>query len=102
MANKFYQVKKVINGKEYIAQFCGISTSLRSVDESYIEGTRNTSMEKLAAFLFEHIIVEPKNLTPDDFDTMKEFNDVIEFASAVMKGEAFRDKVDAGEAKAKS
>lgn len=87
MANKFYQVKKTINGTEYKAQFSGISTSLRAVDETYIEGTNTTSMEKMAAFLFEHIIVEPKGLTVDDFESMEEFNAVVKFASGVMKGE---------------
>jgi hypothetical protein len=100
MANKFYQVKKTINGTEYTAQFCGISTSLRALDESYIEGTSNTSMEKMAKFLFDHIIVEPKGLAVDDFDSMDEFNAVVKFATGVMKGE-FRAEAITGEAKAK-
>lgn len=95
--NNFYQVKKVINGTEYTAQFCGISTSLRAVDESYIDGTSNTSMEKMAKFLFDHIIVEPKGLTVDDFDSMEEFNAVTKFATGVMKGE-FRKEANAGAA----
>lgn len=92
-ANHFYTVKKTICGKEYVAQFSGISAALRAVDASYIEGTSNSSMEKLAEYLFDNIIVEPKGLTADDFDSMDEFNDVIKFANAVMKGE-FRDKTD--------
>lgn len=92
MANT-YTVKKKINGKEYIAQFAGISVALKAVDSCYIEGTNNTSTELLAQYLFDNIIVEPKNLTPDSFDDMKEFNEVIAFARQVMQGE-FREKKD--------
>lgn len=96
--NKFYQVEKEINGTNYIAQFCGISAALKAVDMSYIEGTNNTSVEKLAEYLFKNIIVEPKGLTPDSFDSIEEFNDVIKFAREVMQGD-FRDKKDEGATK---
>lgn len=99
MANNFYTVEKEINGKKYIAQFSGISTALKAADETYIEGTSNTSAEKMAAYLFEHIIVEPKGLTSDDFETMQDFNDVIAFARSVMQGD-FRNKAVTGETKA--
>lgn len=97
---KIYQVEKEINGTKYIAQFNGISAALKAVDESYIEGTSNTSTMKMAEYLFEHVIVEPKNLTPDDFESMEEFNEVIAFARKVMQGE-FRDKKNEDTAKAK-
>ena len=102
MANtsKFYTVKKEINGKEYVAQFSGISAALRAVDASYIEGTSNTSVEKLAEYLFANIIVEPKGLTPDDFDDLAEFNEVVAFARGVMQGE-FRDTKNKGATEAK-
>lgn len=87
----FYTSKKKINGKEYTAQFNGISAALKAVDDSYIEGTNNTSVEKLSKYLFEHVIVDPKGLTPDDFDSMDEFNEVITFAREVMQGN-FREK----------
>lgn len=95
--NKFYQVEKEINGKKYIAQFAGLSVSLKAVDSSYIEGTGNTSMEKMADYLFKHIIVEPKNLTVDDFEDIDEFNEVIAFARKVMQGK-FRDEAHSGAA----
>lgn len=98
---KFYTVDKEINGTKYTAQFNGISAALKAVDESYIEGTSNTSTVKMAEYLFEHVIVEPKNLTIDDFESMDEFNEVIAFARKVMQGE-FREKENKGEAKAKS
>lgn len=85
MAN-FYTTEKTINGKKYTAQFNGISAALRAVDSSYIEGTNNTSVEKLSKYLFENVIVEPTGLTPDSFDTMDEFNEVVEFAREVMQG----------------
>ena len=100
MANKFYTVKKEINGKEYIAQFSGISAALRAVDASYIEGSTNTSVEKMAKYLFDTIIVEPKGLTIDDFDSMDEFNQVVSFARQVMQGE-FRDKANEGATESK-
>lgn len=97
--SKFYQVKKTIGGKEYIAQFGGISVALKAVDASYIEGTSTTSVEKLAEYLFQHVIVEPKGLTPDYFDTLDEFNEVVSFARGVMQG-SFRAEADADAAKA--
>ena len=87
MASKFYQVKKEIHGKEYIAQFSGISAALKAVDSSKIDDTDVTSIEKLSNYLLENVIVEPKNLTPDDFDSMAEFNEVIAFARGVMQGD---------------
>lgn len=100
MANKFYTVEKEINGKKYTAQFAGISTALRAVDNSYIEGTNNTSTEKLAEYLFKYIIVEPKGLSIDDFETMEEFNEVIAFARGVMAGE-FREEANEKQVKGK-
>lgn len=91
MANKFYVVEKEINGQKYKAQFAGISTALRAVDSSYIEGTNNTSTEKLAEYLFKYIIVEPKGLSIDDFEDMGTFNEVITFAREVMSGD-FREE----------
>lgn len=90
---KFYNVEKEINGKKYVAQFNGISAALKAVDDSYIEGTNNTSLSKLAKYLFENVIVEPKGLTADDFDSMEEFNEVVSFAREVMQGD-FREEKD--------
>lgn len=98
MANNFYQIEKEINGKKYVAQYGGISVALKAVDQSYVEpGNSNTSMEKMAEYLLKNVIVEPKNLTVDDFESMDEFNQVIAFARGVMQGE-FRDKKDEGTA----
>lgn len=85
MAN-FYTATKEINGTKYVAQFNGISAALKAVDNSYIEGTSNTSLEKLSKYLFENVIVEPKGLTPDDFTNLDEFNEVVSFAREVMQG----------------
>ena len=101
MANKFYTVKKEINGKEYTAQFSGISAALKAVDASYIDDSNNTSVEKLAEYLFNNIIVEPKGLTPDDFDSLTEFNEVVAFARGVMQGE-FRKEAVEGATESKS
>lgn len=91
--NKFYSVDKEINGKTYVAQFNGLSCALKAVDQSYIEDSNNTSIEKLASYIFKNVIVEPAGLTIDDFDSMEEFNEVVAFGRDVMQGK-FRDKVN--------
>ena len=85
MANKFYTVNKTINGKEYTAQFNGLSAGLQAIDNSYIEGTQNTSMEKLIGYILKNVIVNPK-MEIDDFETMDELNEVVRFGRAVMEG----------------
>ena len=92
MANT-YTVTKEIGDKTYTAQFNGISAALSAVDGSYIEGTNNTSLVKLSKYLFDHVIVEPKGLTPDSFDSMDEFNEVVGFAREVMQGN-FREEAN--------
>ena len=89
--NKFYQVEKEINGVKYVAQFNGLSCALRAVDSSYIEGSNNTSVETLANYIFENVIVEPQNLSIDDFDDLESFNKVVGFGREVMQGK-FREK----------
>lgn len=100
MAN-FYTVKKTIGGKEYTAQFNGISAALSAVDNSYVDGTNNISVSKLSKYLFENVIVEPKGLTADDFDNMDDFNEVVTFAREVMQGN-FREKANEKPADEKS
>ena len=78
--------KKTINGKEYTVRFNGISAALKAIDDSYIDGTSNTSTEKLSKYLFENVIVTPENLSIDDFDNMEDFNDIITFAREAMQG----------------
>jgi hypothetical protein len=91
MAKNTYTVEKEINGKKYIAQFNGISAALDAVDSCYIPGTQNISAGKMAKYLFDHVVVEPKGLTADDFDSLEELNEVTDFAREVMQGN-FRDK----------
>lgn len=93
----FYQVEKEINGTKYVAQFSGISTALKAHDESF-DDNGNTSAVKMSEYLFKHVIVEPKNLTADDFETMAEYNEVVRFAREVMQGN-FREKKDEGATK---
>ena len=82
----FYTVEKKIGNTTYKAQFNGISAALRAIDNSYVEGTNNTSLEKLSKYLFDNVIVEPANLTADDFDSIEEFNEVVSFARETMQG----------------
>ena len=56
----FYTVTKEIGGKEIKAQFNGIGAGAKAIDDSYIEGSSNTSLEKLSKYIFENVIVEPK------------------------------------------
>ena len=92
---KFYTATKEINGKKYTAQFNGLSCALRAVDSTYIEGTNNTSVEKMADYIFQNVIVEPKGLTIDDFESMEDFNEVVSFGRDVMQGK-FRPEEDKG------
>ena len=92
---KFYTATKEINGKKYTAQFNGLSCALRAVDSTYIEGTNNTSVEKMADYIFQNVIVEPKGLTIDDFASMEAFNEVVSFGRDVMQGK-FRPEEDKG------
>lgn len=94
MTNKFYTCEKEINGKKYIAQFNGLSAAIQAIDNSYVEGTQNTSIEKLTKYILQNVIVEPK-VTIDDFETMEELNEVIRFGRSVMEGK-FRDSSDKG------
>lgn len=91
MAKKTYTIEKEINGKKYVAQFNGISAALEAVDSCYLGNSQNISSVKMAKYLFEHVIVEPKGLTADDFDSIEELNDVTDFARDVMQGN-FRDQ----------
>lgn len=86
MATKFYTKEKEINGVKYTAQFNGLSFALKAVDENYIEGTSNVSNAGLAQYLLDKVIVDPKGLQIDDFDTLEELTEVTEFARDVMQG----------------
>lgn len=91
--SKFYTVEKEINGVKYVAQFSGLSVAVRGVDSSYIDGTTTTSTEKLGQYILDHVIVEPKGLTADSFDSMEEYNVVTTWGRDVMYGK-FRKKPD--------
>lgn len=98
--NKFYTVEKEINGIKYVAQFSGISTALRAADSTRLEGSEGVSAEKYGQYILDHIIVEPKGLTADDFETLEEYNEVTTWGRDVMQGK-FRNKPDTAEGKAK-
>lgn len=84
--NKFYTVTKTINGTEYTAQFNGLGAALDAVDENYIDGSSNISSAKFTKYILSNVIVEPKGLKADDFDTMEDLNEVIKFGRDVMQG----------------
>ena len=62
---------------------------------SHADGTSTTSVKKLNQFLLDHVIVEPKGLTVDDFNSVDEMNEVTKFAREVMQGN-FRDEAHEG------
>lgn len=86
MAKKFYTIEKKIGDTTYKAQFNGISAAIDAMDNSYIDGTTNISMSKMSKYILSNVIVEPKGLTPDDFDSMDEFSEVIGWGREVMQG----------------
>lgn len=95
-SKKFYKRTKTINGKEYTAQFNGLAYVLRLTDETYIsDSSSNHSNKKMVEMLLSDVIVEPKGLTVESFDTLDEYNAVIGFALDVAKGK-FRDVQDTG------
>ena len=53
---KFYQVEKEIRGKKYVCVFNGIEAALEMADSTYVDGSSNTSLVKLANYLFENVI----------------------------------------------
>lgn len=98
MAIKFYTAEKEINGKKYVAQFNGFSATMKALADTYIPGTNITSPEKMLNYVLENVIVEPKGLTADDFDSFDELQEVSVFGQEVMQGE-FRPPEDKGAAK---
>lgn len=90
--NKFYQREKEINGTKYVAQFNGMYAALKAIDDSHIDNnSSNIALSKIAPYVLKNVIVEPNNLTVDDFDTMEELNEVVTFGMNVMQGK-FRDE----------
>lgn len=98
LTNKFYTKEKTINGIKYIAQFNGLSAALDAIDSSYLNDSSNIGIKKLSQYIFENVIVDPKNLTADDFETIEDFNEVVGFGREVMQGK-FRPKEDKKPAK---
>lgn len=91
--NKFYTRTKEIAGKSYTAQFNGMSSALEAIDGCYIDGSSNISVYKLSKYVLSNVIVEPKGLTPDDFDDVDTLNEVVAWGRDVMQGK-FRNAED--------
>lgn len=83
MAFKPIQFKKEINGKEFVAQFSGVSMIYKFNDET--EG----KLQKQAEFIFKNVIVEPRIDDVDEFfGTDIEYqNEVLDFAGKVMRAD---------------
>ncbi len=96
---KPFQTTKEINGKKYTAQFNGVGAALNGED-AWNEGNGKLSNRKMADYLLKNVIVEPKGLTPDDFDTVSDLDAVVTFALSVMNG-YFRPGTSSAKAEAK-
>lgn len=100
---KYNQVKKTINGVEYVAQYNGIMAVQDAVDSTYIDGTNNTSAKKMTKYLLENVLVSPK-ITEENIDehfkNVNEINDVMAFLSEVHAG-TFQEETDEATATAK-
>lgn len=83
---KPYIVEKEFNGVNYKFQFNGLSAYMQALDESYVDGTSNTSVVKLNEYILDNVVVEPKGLKIDDFDNAKELSEITAFARKVMQG----------------
>lgn len=81
----YYKRRKEINGVTYEAQFNGLSTYLKSLDESRTEIGAHSHEKSYKVFL-KNFITEPANLTPDNFDDLDTLNEVFEFAKEVAQG----------------
>ena len=91
---KFTQFKKTINGTEYTAQFNGMSSRYKAIDEAgkFYGDNQGVSMLKMAEYLLKNVLVEPKKEI-DDFEDADELNDVITFLSSVNNA-TFREAAD--------
>ncbi len=96
---KFTQVKKVIKGTEYTAQFNGFGEAYKFTD-AITDSSMKPSLYKAAEYLFENVLVEPKR-TFDDFEDREELDEVIAFLTEVKDG-TFRETTDEGTTKADS
>lgn len=80
-----YKVTKEIDGTKYTAQFAGCSVALRATDDCKDKNGEVSNL-KLSQFLLDHVIVDPVNLTVDDFEDVEKLGNVTSFAGEVMSG----------------
>ena len=76
---------KEINGNTYTAQFNGMYACLEALDEMGATSQKGLSLAKMAKYVLENVIVDPK-LSVNDFSNMDELNAVVAFGSEIMKG----------------
>lgn len=93
MAKKPYTVEKEINGVKYIAQFNGISAAVDALDD-WRKDNENISISKMSKYILDNVIVEPKGLTMDDFDSMDELNEVVGFGREVLQGNFRKEAIE--------
>lgn len=95
------QFKETINGVEYTAQFYGIREALRA-EKAYTDAiTGKVDKEKLYDYICQNVIVDPPNLTIEDFDDFETLDEVMTFGVKALRNK-FRPKSDEGKAKGRS
>lgn len=103
MAMKPKQVTKEFHGKKYTAQYTGPRTWFQMKDCA-VRPDGTFSDEKLDDFILKNVIVDPHDLTIDDFDFPTDVDEVTAWGAAVARGEMFRanDSEKGAEAQAES
>lgn len=79
-------VKKIINGVEYTAVWKGIAYADEATEKCCVNGKNTLSPFLLSEIVFNEIIIEPK-VCIDDFYSLEEFYEVLDFGKSVLYGE---------------
>jgi hypothetical protein len=95
------QFKETINGVEYTAQFYGIREALRA-EKIYTDPINGkVDKEKLYDYICQNVIVDPPNLTIEDFDDFEILDEVMAFGVKALRNK-FRTKSDERTTKGRS
>lgn len=100
MQSNIYQVEKEIDGVKYVGQYTGLRTYLKVSDDSRRADGNGINTEDYYDNALKAAIIEPANLSVDDFDDIDHLKNVIDFANEVMEGK-FRANTEQGKDKAK-
>lgn len=81
---KLYEkITKKIRGVEYTAQFNGVEEALKLINEA--QSGEPTDIMKLAHYVLDNVIVDPKREI-NDFEDTEELMEVVKFGLEVVHG----------------